>query len=318
MGRIEERKGKVNCIIISHDDLDGVVSAYCMSNFLKDRGESVRVEFYSYQGMERNLERVIQEKKYDEVYLLDLSLSPKSCIFGIVEKFRDSMDFFWFDHHASSDISRKDIFHFAIVETKNSCAAELVLEYTGGEKPLEKYLAKLAHDRDFWNLDDKDSIWINDVLEEIGPNELFMKFSEGNSSETNWVKENEYFVNAYTMGVEKKKKSIALAERTLVTATTHKSKIASHNSDLWGIVFCRGYASDVAHVIMEKYSLDAVALVDLTKFDNPLGVSFRTNRDDIDVSEIAERLGGGGHKKAAGAHVPLKELSRLLLEKILE
>ena len=28
--------------------------------------------------------------------------------------------------------------------------------------------------------------------------------------------------------------------------------------------------------------------------------SFRTTRDDVDVSLLAKKLGGGGHKKAAG------------------
>lgn len=28
--------------------------------------------------------------------------------------------------------------------------------------------------------------------------------------------------------------------------------------------------------------------------------SFRTRRDDVDVNELAKKLGGGGHKKASG------------------
>ena len=30
------------------------------------------------------------------------------------------------------------------------------------------------------------------------------------------------------------------------------------------------------------------------------GVSLRTQRDDVDLAEIASALGGGGHKKASG------------------
>ena len=34
--------------------------------------------------------------------------------------------------------------------------------------------------------------------------------------------------------------------------------------------------------------------------DNKIKGSFRTTRNDVDVSAIAKKLGGGGHKKAAG------------------
>jgi bifunctional oligoribonuclease and PAP phosphatase NrnA len=39
--------------------------------------------------------------------------------------------------------------------------------------------------------------------------------------------------------------------------------------------------------------------------------SFRTNRDDVDVAEIASQFGGGGHKKAAGFRVPARLESEL-------
>ena len=40
--------------------------------------------------------------------------------------------------------------------------------------------------------------------------------------------------------------------------------------------------------------------------DGEIKGSLRTLRDDIDVSELARALGGGGHKKAAGFTFPGK------------
>lgn len=34
--------------------------------------------------------------------------------------------------------------------------------------------------------------------------------------------------------------------------------------------------------------------------DGKIKGSFRTTKDDVDVSALAKKLGGGGHKKAAG------------------
>jgi nanoRNase/pAp phosphatase (c-di-AMP/oligoRNAs hydrolase) len=50
---------------------------------------------------------------------------------------------------------------------------------------------------------------------------------------------------------------------------------------------------------------------------NKWNLSFRTTKDNIDVSEIAKTLGGGGHKKASGAS-GLDELPIWLRENIKE
>ena len=39
---------------------------------------------------------------------------------------------------------------------------------------------------------------------------------------------------------------------------------------------------------------------------------FYANKRDIDVSEIAKRYGGGGHKGAAGCDMTFKELNELV------
>jgi nanoRNase/pAp phosphatase (c-di-AMP/oligoRNAs hydrolase) len=42
-------------------------------------------------------------------------------------------------------------------------------------------------------------------------------------------------------------------------------------------------------------------------------VSYRTNKENIDLSEIAKKMGGGGHKKAAGSPIENKVLDELLI-----
>lgn len=46
--------------------------------------------------------------------------------------------------------------------------------------------------------------------------------------------------------------------------------------------------------------------------------SFRTTRDDVDVSAMAQHFGGGGHKKAAGFHIekPLEEALTFILKEL--
>ncbi len=51
---------------------------------------------------------------------------------------------------------------------------------------------------------------------------------------------------------------------------------------------------------------DAKAVMVLREEDGQVKGSIRTTRDDVDVSEIARRYGGGGHKKSSGFMMPGK------------
>lgn len=106
---------------------------------------------------------------------------------------------------------------------------------------------------------------------------------------------------------------------------------------LWGITLARLYyqpahRSAITYVFQKDYEhfgLDEADVYGIANFLNRLGEgsyslflketadghvkgSLRTTRDDVDVSEIAKRFGGGGHQKAAGFKVPgrLQETER--------
>jgi oligoribonuclease NrnB/cAMP/cGMP phosphodiesterase (DHH superfamily) len=299
----------VNPLVICHNDLDGVASALGLASFVQEQGETPAVAFVSYQELEGCLRRRLEVNSVQQVYLADLSLRQGSPVFEIVQSRRQNTDFFWFDHHGSSDKSRIPLFRMAKVCNGTRCAWDLVREFTGPRSPLIEYIGKLAHSRDFWIISDKEAFWVNDLVEEVGAEALFNKLLGGDQERTGWIKTDPVLRMAHARAQERKQKSMHLAESTLTQID---------NGRLWGVVFCRGYASDVAHEIMERHQLDAVALVDLANFNNPLAISFRTRHQDIDVSEVAERLGGGGHRMAAGATVELKAISRMLLEHLLE
>jgi nanoRNase/pAp phosphatase (c-di-AMP/oligoRNAs hydrolase) len=44
-------------------------------------------------------------------------------------------------------------------------------------------------------------------------------------------------------------------------------------------------------------------------------VSLRAHHDDADVSEIAKRFGGGGHRKAAGFALPVGQMIESIFDK---
>lgn len=296
-------------LVICHNDLDGLASGLGLASFLREQHKEAEVSFVSYQEFEDSLRKQLKEGSPNEVYLADLSMGVGHPVFELVKKTRSRMAFYWFDHHGSSDQSQTALFQYANVSNGERCAWDLVREFIGPQTPLIEYIGHLAHSRDFWVTSDKEAFWVNDLVEEMSAGVLFRKLLGGDQEHTAWIRSDPILRMANARAQERKQKSLRLAEDTL-------TKI--DNGRLWGVVFCRSYASDVAHEMMERHQLDAVALVDLSKFTNPLAISFRTRHPDIDVSRVAERLGGGGHRMAAGATVELKEISRMLLEHLLE
>jgi len=81
----------------------------------------------------------------------------------------------------------------------------------------------------------------------------------------------------------------------LVTAITTKNfkKVNAKTNELTGII---DYLSTIKDA-------DIITLLKEDEKTNTIKGSLRTNKDKINVSEIAKQLGGGGHKKASGFEI---------------
>ena len=67
-----------------------------------------------------------------------------------------------------------------------------------------------------------------------------------------------------------------------------------------GIVFAERDISLLADYVFDRHpDLEIVAVCYM-----PAGVSLRTRRDDIDLTEICRQRGGGGHQKASAFYLP--------------
>lgn len=87
----------------------------------------------------------------------------------------------------------------------------------------------------------------------------------------------------------------------------------SYSSGIYkiGIVFAEQYFSLLADAIKEQ-GYDIAVMIDVSRNL----VSFMSV-DNVDVSEMAKHLGGGGHKNAAGAKVDFGNLLDALSYKLL-
>lgn len=66
------------------------------------------------------------------------------------------------------------------------------------------------------------------------------------------------------------------------------------------VVFAERYMSELGNYISEKCKED----IDMIVLINPsLSISYRSIKEDIDVSKVASKFGGGGHKQASGSPI---------------
>lgn len=65
-----------------------------------------------------------------------------------------------------------------------------------------------------------------------------------------------------------------------------------------GLIFAENYISELGNELAERHKeLDFIAIVNL----GSRKICFRTNKENVDVAEIAKHFGGGGHPKASGS-----------------
>ena len=81
-------------------------------------------------------------------------------------------------------------------------------------------------------------------------------------------------------------------------------KILNYNV---GVVFAEQYISELGNRLCELHpELDVIAMI------GQKAISYRTIKDNVDVSEIAKRYGGGCHKPAAGSPVKKSQLRKVM------
>ena len=69
------------------------------------------------------------------------------------------------------------------------------------------------------------------------------------------------------------------------------------------------FASDCGHALLEKFPEASFVATWSRSSDDMLRYSLRSSDARMDVSEIAAKLGGGGHRNAAGFEIKVGEIT---------
>lgn len=266
-------------VVITHaDDLDGVTCAVLAKKVYPDC-ETIMCSY-------GDLERVINKhlRRTGPLVIADLSLPQE-----LAERLDRRGNVTLIDHHITS-LPLAEKYPWAVVDISR-CAALSLWHHLGGEERLPEYeeLAVLANDRDLWIRQDPRSDDLAMLLQAMGRDRFFNRF-----------------VCNPSVTLDATEQLIVDIEKERIKRVCESAKVFTfHDAEgqRVGVVFVDSYVSDVAnHILDTCKEYDYVVACSLT--GNHPRVSLRSRKGGVDVSEMAKKLGGGGHPSAAGFTLP--------------
>ena len=293
--------------LFTHTDLDGIGCAILMKNVYKNN--EVDIEYCDYGNVNDKVEEFLllnEDFNFDKVFITDISVNESIAdwIQTKIELNKTYDKFILLDHHKTADWLNK--YNWVKVE-ENS---EYLERKTSGTQMLHEWLISnnseyiknnwfnskefisMVNNYDTWywkELEDVKPKQLNDLLYIYGRDKFIDKILyeldncllHFHSTDDLLLKLRQEDIDRY---IEKKNKSII--------------KIELKGLNI-GVVFAENYISETGNKLCElNKDLDLVALVNMD-----YSISYRTTKDNIDVSELAKIFDGGGHKKASGSQI---------------
>ena len=283
--------------LFTHTDLDGV-SCEILGKIAFE--EDIDVVRCNYGDIDAKVEEFINNtEEYDKLFITDISVNKE-----IADKLLSVSDkVILLDHHKTALWLNE--YPYALVQVEDEsigkmCGAYLFYEYLKknhkefDDTPALKLFIDYVRMYDTWEWKEKyDNIIpkrLNDLMYIDGPNEFIdkMVYRLGNNlfilDDTDLMKLQieQTYINSY----------IAQKNETLMV---NDSLFPEYTI---GITFADKYISELGNKLCELHpELDFVVLINMST----LTVSYRTVKNDLDLSDIAKGFGGGGHPKASGS-----------------
>ena len=294
--------------LFTHTDLDGI-SCEILGRIAF--GEDINVVRCGYGNIDDKVEEFINsDEEYDKLFITDISVKKE--LADALNNVSDKV--ILLDHHKTALWLNE--YPFALVQVEDEsvgkmCGAYLFYEYLKknheefNDTLALKLFVKYVRMYDTWEWKEKyDNIIpkrLHDLMYMDGPNEFIDKmiYRLGNNlaifDDTDLMKLQieQTYINSY----------IAQKNETLIV---NDSLFPEH---IVGIVFADKYISELGNKLCELHpELDFVVLINMST----LTVSYRTVKDNLDLSAIAKGFGGGGHPKASGSRFDASIINDML------
>ncbi|RUM58703.1 MAG: phosphoesterase [Persephonella sp.] len=286
-------KSKIVCIY-HKNCTDGTFSA----SVLKIKYPDCKLYPLNHGYEEEDFENILNEVDKDTiVYITDFSLRDDD-LKKLLSKAKEVINI---DHHIGVkeklEKYQKEFNNYKFIFDNNSSGASLTWKYLFGEENIPKII-KLVEDKDLWNWKYGDyTKFVNLYLYQYAdkPEEVLDFIKKDNVEEL--VKNGEVIAKFVDYIINK---FVENAEPTLLKIGDYKVKAFNVNN----------FQSEIGNILAEKYG-EAVALFNIKGYQ--VRISFRSlDNQSPSALELAKILGGGGHKNASGASIPLEEFCNLI------
>lgn len=319
-----------NALIIHHNDNDGYASAGIVSYYL------VRVKKYtgSIDYLEADYVQPLDEliksygyciDNYDSIYLLDYSISTYENIKFVLElNSNENINIVWIDHHKSSIESidnypqLKDIEGFRIIGISATLLCWCKYLSDNRVDLIKSIFNKILDTHSTISTDETDKIISETHVPKcIAAIHYYDIWDHRNPDTTN-------FKLGYTLNNPESIWGIiqsSYLDYTTYRGSVEDGRVISRYVDEQNKEYCAKAALDMnisyngrLYSVMALNTNRCTSLTfgdNMDKYDICMpfwyngkkhiwSYSLYTNKDDVDCSEIAKTLGGGGHKQAAG------------------
>tara|TARA_Y100000310_G_scaffold328281_1_gene396180 strand:+ start:8899 stop:9894 length:996 start_codon:yes stop_codon:yes gene_type:complete len=260
----------VNCVIYHQNCTDGFGSAYSAWKLLGNRAE-----YYACKHGDRP-----PNVKGKNVVILDFSFDN-----GTTKKMiEDSDALLVIDHHKSAMVELHDISNTHFDMTKSGAMLSWEFFHPGKEPP--KFI-KYIQDRDLWKWELEYSKEFSAAFDMVP-----FEFEEFEKFEDDSVFDDAVRRGSYVLAYSK----------TVIKKVCEKAASRKFEGMSVLVVNASHWMSEIGTRLSPDCDFAMIWFYDHK--DKNIKVSLRSFHDKVDVSEIAKRFNGGGHKKAGGFTLP--------------
>lgn len=282
--------------LLSHNDLDGVGCGILAKLAF---GQQVKVRYNSVSSLNREIQFFLENDPPD-TFLIITDLSPnEENEKRLNEYYKEKGNVQLLDHHKTALHLNDYKWGTVLIEDHRgqlTSATSLLYEYLVKHKLLEatdaiSEFVELVRQYDTWEWEKNENLQahrLNSLFFLVSIEEFEEKMMDRLSTSQHFDFD-EFEKRLLNMEEDKIERYIRRKKREIV-----QSKVGEYFA---GIVYAESYHSEVGNELGKEYPhLDYIVILNM----GGKRISFRTIHDDIDVSEIAGQLGGGGHQKASG------------------
>ena len=271
-------------------DLDGVASAAILARYLEGQGRDVKVDFIDYATQNEDLERMRSLGDTD-IYIADFAFDEPGdyAVFNEIEA-KGNRVAYWNDHHPHKDGVNEEITRYAEIADLRGprpyCGAEIAQQRYLPNDVVARELAELAHDNDFWERNVENANKLADVIASgYDKNKLVGYLKNGET----WNPELEQAWKAYD--TKRNDAYERLGEKAQVTEYGMTTCVISMADDMLA-------TSDAGDYLLNNYGTE----MSVTLYRDGRMAFRRAEGGDVNLTEVAQMFGGGGHPFASGAH----------------